>query len=382
MVKVAQILVAAGKGARAGGEIPKQYREIYGKTVLERTIDATSSHPQIKHTVIVVTEDDLRIQNIIDGRAGITLAIGGATRTESVRAGLKALGKDYDYVLIHDAARPFAKHNLISDLISALENSDAAVPVLPIVDAVKSFSAQGVGDDIDRAALRRVQTPQAFNLAKISAAMEAMEGQNFADDIAVARHAGLRVATIPGDPDNIKLTYPADFETAERMIGQDTYAATGSGFDVHRVTKGDSLYLCGIEIKAGFSLLGHSDADVGLHALTDAILGALADGDIGDHFPPDDPKWKGAKSDQFLQFAAERVASRGGRISHVDVTLICEKPKVKPHRAAMQARIAQILNVKIDRVSVKATTTEQLGFTGRGEGIAAQAIATVTLPNE
>jgi len=383
VVTVAQILVAAGKGARAGGGIPKQYRKISGQTVLRRTLNATLSHPKVGQTVIVIADNDTYIEDTIEGLTDITLVKGGTTRTESVKAGLKALESNPpDIVLIHDGARPFATHELMTSLISTLESSDAAAPVLPIVDAVKSFRSNELGDDIDRDALRRVQTPQAFKYKKILAAMNSAAGESYTDDIAVARQAGLSIAAVPGDPDNIKLTYPADFETAERMLMGETYTATGMGFDVHRITEGDSLFLCGVEIKAGFTLLGHSDADVGLHALTDAILGALSDGDIGDHFPPTDPKWKGAKSDQFLKFAADRVAALGGKISHVDVTLICEKPKVKPHREAMRARISEILNLDLKRVSVKATTTEQLGFTGRGEGIAAQATATVTLPDE
>lgn len=383
MVTVAQILVAAGKGARAGGDIPKQYRKIAGTSVIRRTLDATTSHPEIEQTIIVVAEGDAFISETIEGLSNIVVVTGGATRTASVRAGLRALESNPPgIVLIHDAARPFVTHDLISDLLATLTDADAAVPVLPIVDAVKSFDTQTLGDDIDRDTLRRVQTPQAFRFNKISEAMSSVVGQDFTDDIAVAKHGGLKIETVPGDSNNIKLTYPADFGTASRMLMGKIYTATGSGFDVHRITEGDSLFLCGVEIKAGFSLLGHSDADVGLHALTDAILGALSDGDIGDHFPPSDAQWKGAKSDQFLKFAAERVATRGGIINHVDVTLICEKPKVKPHRDAMRLRIAEILSLDLKRVSVKATTTEKLGFTGREEGIAAQATATVTLPNE
>jgi len=383
VVTVAQILVAAGKGARVGGDIPKQYHKIGNKTVLRRTLEATITHPTIGQTIIVVAKDDALIADTAHDTPNTSIVTGGQTRTQSVKAGLKALADNPpDIVLIHDAARPFVTHSLISALIEALAHSDAAVPVLPIVDAVKSFDAQTIGTDVDRNTLRRVQTPQVFRFDKISAAMSLTKGRSYADDIAVALQAGLTIMTVPGDPNNIKLTYPADFETARRMVMGGTYTATGSGFDVHRITEGDSLFLCGVEIQAGFSLLGHSDADVGLHALTDAILGALSEGDIGDHFPPSDPKWKDARSDQFLKFASERVSLRGGSISHVDVTLICEKPKVKQYRADMRSEVAKILNLDLSRISVKATTTEQLGFTGRGEGIAAQATATVTLPNE
>lgn len=266
---------------------------------------------------------------------------------------------------------------MLTELDTALQTHKAAVPAIPIADALKLKD----GTSVNRDDHVRAQTPQAFRFKDILAAFDAINpGDSFADDIAIAKHAGFTIALTTGHEDNFKVTFPEDFDKAERMLTQNTYTATGSGFDVHRTEPGDSLWLCGVEIKAGFSLKGHSDADVGLHALVDAILGAMADGDIGDHFPPEDAQWKGAASDKFLKFASERVSARGGRIDHVDVTLICERPKVKPHRAAMRARIAEILNLSETRVSVKATTTEKLGFTGRGEGIAAQATATLTLP--
>jgi len=288
-------------------------------------------------------------------------------------------------VLIHDAARPFVSAKLISQLVSALGTHDAAVPILPLSDAVKAFDGE-IGNDVERAGLRAVQTPQAFHYDKIRNAFAALDPEaSLADDIAVAKSAGLSVAAINGEASNYKLTYENDFIRAERDIMSvntqtSTYTAVGTGYDVHRYTDGDILWLCGVPIKCGYTLLGHSDADAGLHALTDALLGAICFGDIGDHFPPSDPKWKGASSDKFLEFARDAIIERGGKIQHVDITLICEKPKIKPHRDAMRARVAELLEIPLTRVSVKATTTEKLGFTGRGEGLAAQAAATVKLP--
>ena len=266
----------------------------------------------------------------------------------------------------------------MSDLSKALSTHEAAVPALPIVDALKTLD----GTAVNRDEMRRMQTPQAFQYDQILAAFEKHAVHaSFADDIAVAKHAGLSIAFTEGDERNFKITHPEDFNKAERVLMSDTYTATGSGFDVHQYAKGDILWLCGIPIECGYTLKGHSDADAGLHALTDAILGALAFGDIGDHFPPSDPQWKGASSDKFLSFAVEQIAARGGKLQHVDVTIICEKPKVKPHREAMREKIAELCKLPLRRVSVKATTTEKLGFAGRGEGLAAQATATVTLPD-
>jgi len=378
LTRIAQILVAAGKGARIGGDIPKQYRLIGGKPVLLRTLEATLSEPRIAETIIVVAKDDPHIAKIIDSFENIRTVIGGNTRTASVKAGLYALSDNPpDYVLIHDGARPFVTQDVIGGVIDALANIPAAVPALPIADALKSLT----GENVDREQLRRVQTPQGFHFNKIWQAFSALPADaSFADDIEVAQAAGLTIAFTHGDPNNFKVTYPEDFAKAEAMLATDTYIATGSGFDVHRFTEGDVLWLCGVPIECGYSLLGHSDADAGLHALTDAILGALADGDIGDHFPPSDPKWKGASSDKFLLFALGKATERGGALQHVDVTLICEKPKIKPHRDAMRKKIAELCGLPLTRVSIKATTTEKLGFTGRNEGLAAQAIATIKLP--
>lgn len=385
MAKIAQILVAAGKGARVGGDVAKQYRNLGGQTVLERTVAATLTAGLIHDTVVVIAQGDTKAKEILS-RFNLRFTTGGASRTDSVKAGLKALSDIApDYVLIHDAARPFVNSDLISRLIDALKTHDAAVPVLPLSDAVKSFDGE-IGDDVERAGLRAVQTPQAFHYDKITAAFSALEiGLSLADDIAVAKSAGLSVAAIEGLPSNYKLTYESDFARAKRDIMSanipvSTYTAVGTGYDVHRYAKGDILWLCGVPIECGYTLLGHSDADAGLHALTDALLGAICFGDIGDHFPPSDPQWKGASSDKFLEFARGAVTERGGKIEHVDITLICEKPKIKPHREAMRARVSQLLSLPLSRISVKATTTEKLGFTGRGEGLAAQASVTVKLP--
>ena len=378
MTRIAQILVAAGKGARIGGNIPKQYRLIGKKPVLARTLDVTLAESRIKETVIVVAKDDSYISDLIADYNNVRTVTGGATRTASVKAGLAALTDNPpDLVLIHDGARPFVTADVIGDVIEALGESPAAVPALPIPDALKALD----GKSVDRDQLRRVQTPQGFHFDKIWPAFQTLDNNaNFADDIEVAQAAGLKIAFTHGDPNNFKVTYPEDFAKAEAMLATETYTATGTGFDVHRFTEGDVMWLCGVPIECGFTLLGHSDADAGLHALTDAILGAIAHGDIGDHFPPSDPKWKGASSDKFLLYAIEKVKERGGILQHVDLTLICEKPKIKPYRDTMREKVSQLCGLPINRVSVKATTTEKLGFTGRGEGLAAQASATVKLP--
>ena len=385
-MKIAQILVAAGKGARLGGDLPKQYLPLGRKTVIAHTLDSSYRSGIFDQIVVVIAPGDQVIHSIIDNYDPAPLLVeGGATRTDSVKAGLNALtSTPPDFILIHDAARPFATPKLMTSLIEALADSDAAVPVLPVVDAIKSFQSGDIGEDLDRSALRAIQTPQAFKFAKIMSAFENLSpNASYADDIAIAREAGLKIKTVDGETSNFKITYPDDLKRAQNMIENNRrYTACGQGYDVHRVEPGDSLWLCGVEIPAGFSLKGHSDADVGLHALTDALLGALAEGDIGDHFPPSDPKWSGAPSDQFLAFARDKVSSRHGRINNVDITLVCEKPKIKPYRAAMKMKVAEILRIPDSRVSIKATTTEKLGFTGRAEGIAAFAAANVELPDD
>ena len=379
MTANALILVAAGSGTRAGGEIPKQYQLIAGKPLLRWTLETLANTRFFDEIRVVVAKNDPFIAPLLETMdIDVQLCEGGATRTLSVRSGLDSLkSSDIDCVFIHDAARPFVTETLLVDLSTALTNHDAAVPALPIADALKDLN----GTAIDRDKLRRMQTPQAFHYSKIKAAFDAHTlEESFADDIAVAKRAGLSIAFTTGDEGNFKVTYPEDFSKAEQRLMSNTYTATGSGFDVHQFTDGDVLWLCGVPIECGYTLKGHSDADAGLHALTDAIFGAMAEGDIGDHFPPTDPQWKGAASDKFLEFAVDMVKQRGGTLHHVDVTLICERPKIKPHRAAMRQRISEICSLPLSRVSVKATTTEKLGFTGRNEGLAAQAVATMSLP--
>lgn len=379
MTKNALILVAAGRGDRAGGDIPKQYRRIAGRPLLAWTLENITKSFSFDEICIVIAENDRFVDKVIKNSGlNIKTCIGGATRTISVRSGLNSLQDSHiDHVYIHDAARPFVTPAVMQGLSTALSDHPAAVPALPVIDALKTLD----GSAVDRDNLRRMQTPQAFHHSAIKAAFDGVSSdKSFADDIAIAKQAGLSIAFTQGEPQNFKITYPHDFDKAEQILMTETYTATGTGFDVHQYDKGDVLWLCGVPIDCGYTLKGHSDADAGLHALTDAIFGALAAGDIGDHFPPTDPKWKGASSDQFLEFAVDMIGSRGGKLQHVDVTLICEKPKIKPHREAMRARIAQLCRLPLIRVSVKATTTEKLGFTGRGEGLAAQAAATIRLP--
>jgi 2-C-methyl-D-erythritol 4-phosphate cytidylyltransferase/2-C-methyl-D-erythritol 2,4-cyclodiphosphate synthase len=377
MTRTALILVAAGKGTRAGSAIPKQYHEIGGYPLIAHTLNNIRKSHNFSEIRVVVSSDDIWIDGVLKSLDLFSVTtLGGATRTDSVRAGLQSLvNLGIEHVYIHDAARPFVSSLLMQKLSEALETDQGAAPVLPIADALKTLE----GDSVDRDQLQRVQTPQAFHFnALFKAYSDHAETTSFADDIAVARKAGLSLAFTQGDADNFKVTYPEDFAKAASMIDT-SYIATGSGFDVHQFDRASDgpLWLCGVPIDCGYTLLGHSDADAGLHALTDAILGALCFGDIGDHFPPSDPKWKGAASDKFLRFAIEKLMERQGVLQHVDVTLICEMPKIKPHREVMRQRISELCDLPLSRVSVKATTTEKLGFTGRGEGLAAQATATV-----
>ena len=384
---VAAVVVAAGRGLRAGGNVPKQYRVIDGEPVIRPSLRLYVEHAEIAAVQPVIHPDDERL--FAEAAAGLNVLApvkGGATRQASVHAGLEALVElQPDIVLVHDAARPFASAALISRAIAAAAGTGATVPALPVTDTVKQIDGSGqVIETLDRVALRVVQTPQAFNFAALLGAHRraVAEGRDaFTDDAALAEWAGLRVTTFEGEPTNVKLTVDADFAraAAERATVLPDIR-TGSGFDVHGFVGGDHVALGGITIPHDRGLIGHSDADVALHALTDAILGALADGDIGLHFPPSDPQWRGAASERFLAFAAERVRARGGQIAHLDLTIICEAPRIGPHRDAMRARIAQISGIGIDRVAVKATTTEKLGFTGRREGIAAMATATIRLP--
>ncbi|WP_298911698.1 bifunctional 2-C-methyl-D-erythritol 4-phosphate cytidylyltransferase/2-C-methyl-D-erythritol 2,4-cyclodiphosphate synthase [uncultured Algimonas sp.] len=376
MTDCALILVAAGRGERARGKVPKQYKLLRGQPLLAHTLKHAADTQIFSRTVLVVAAGDRQAGDLAPEAVIVT---GGATRTASVRAGLDALSDDPpDIVMIHDAARPFIDATLVRPLLDALRTHDGAVPALPIVDALKTDGF----DAVDRNVLHRVQTPQAFRYGPIKAAFDALPLDVAAhDDIAVARDAGLSLAFTPGSDRNFKVTWPEDFAKAEAMLRAPTLTVTGSGFDVHKLAESDDpLWLCGVEVESRYTLVGHSDADVGLHAITDAILGAVAQGDIGDHFPPDDPQWKGAASDRFLQHAIHLAQDQGATLRHVDLTIICERPKVKPYREAMRARVAEITGLPFARVSIKATTTETLGFTGRREGIAAQALATLEVP--
>ncbi len=385
--RTAAILVAAGRGLRAGAGGPKQYRTIGGRTVIHRALAAFADHPEIAVVQPVVNPDDIEVFNAaVSGLRHEAPAHGGATRQASVLAGLEALvPHSPDIVLIHDAARPFVTPAVISRAIVAAGKTGAAIPVVPVTDTIKEVGADGnIAATPDRSKLRIAQTPQTFKFGIILEAHRraARDGlTEFTDDAAIAEWAGLTVGTFEGDVANMKLTTPEDFVREEaRLAAQLGDIRTGTGYDVHAFGEGDHVWLCGLRVPHSKGFLAHSDGDVGLHALVDAILGALADGDIGSHFPPSDMKWKGASSDQFLKYAIERVTARGGRVANLEVTMICERPKIGPLRDQMRARIAEISGVDISRIAVKATTSEKLGFTGREEGIAATASATIRLP--
>lgn len=377
-MSIAALVMAAGRGLRLGGDEPKQYRMIGSVSVLARSLALFATHPLVTKVHAVIGEDDREAYE--QATRALKLpppVIGGATRQESVRNGLEHLaGEPPDLVLIHDAARPMTPPEVIDRVIEALAAHPAAVPALPVADTLKQGENGRAVATVPRAGLFRAQTPQGFRFAEILAAHRRFAGSEMTDDAAVAEAAGLPVALVAGAESAFKITTGDDLDRARRLSGE---SRTGTGFDVHRFGDGDHVWLCGVRVPHERGLIGHSDADVGLHALTDAILGTIGAGDIGLHFPPNDPKWKGAASSRFLAYAADLVRARGGRVVHVDVTVICERPKVGPHREAMRSAIAQILSVEVDRVSVKATTTEGLGFTGRSEGIAAQASATVVL---
>lgn len=386
-LKTAAIIVAAGRGLRAGSGGPKQYRSIAGRTVISRAMEPFCGHPDVFAVQPVLNPDDTVMFNEAVAELHYQPpTAGGATRQASVHAGLEALaGHAPDIVLIHDAARPFVTPALIARAIAAATQTGAAVPAVPVTDTIKQVGDTGhVEATPERARLRIAQTPQAFRFDVILEAHRraAREGRDdFTDDAALAEWAGLTVATFEGDVANMKLTTPEDFVREEaRLAAALGDIRMGTGYDVHAFGDGDHLMICGVRVPHTRGFLAHSDGDVGLHALVDAILGALADGDIGSHFPPSDDKWKGAASDAFLKHAVERVTARGGRIANLEVTLICERPKIGPLRDAMRARIAEITGVALSRVAVKATTSERLGFTGREEGIAATAAATIRLP--
>ena len=375
---VTALIVAAGSGSRMGSDLPKQFRLLVGKSVLAHAVDALASHPRIDAVRVVIGagQDELAKTALANRNVG-TLITGGAERADSVRAGLAAIGDGI--VLVHDAARPFCPPAVIDRLLDALDQHDGVVPALAIADTLAK--ARGpIEAMIDRTGLVRIQTPQAFHVEDLLYAYGEAKSRAPTDESTVMVEAGLKVATVEGDPMLDKLTNAQDFDRAEAALGARLVSRTGQGFDVHAFAGDGPIMLGGVAVPHDRGLAGHSDADVALHSITDALLGAAALGDIGDHFPPSDPQWKGAASDQFLAHAAALIRSAGGMIDHVDCTIICEAPKVGPHRAAMRARIADILALPIDRVSIKATTTERLGFTGRGEGMAAQATATIRLP--
>jgi 2-C-methyl-D-erythritol 4-phosphate cytidylyltransferase/2-C-methyl-D-erythritol 2,4-cyclodiphosphate synthase len=378
---ITAIIVAAGKGERAGGPVPKQYAMVGGKSLLAHAVTAFSSHQSIDQIIVVIGEGQSDLAREALGEvSGHRIITGGAERQDSVAAGIAAAG-DADILMIHDAARPFLPHTVIDRLIEALGTSDSAVPALPVADTL-SRGNQHLGDVVDRTKLYRIQTPQAFRAEAIKTAHRQWRGPVATDDAQMARAAGYDVALVAGDIMLEKVTTPQDFAEAERRISARLISRSAMGFDVHQLASGEELWLGGVKIEHDKGLVGHSDADVALHALTDALLGALGDGDIGTHFPPSDPQWRGARSRRFVEHAAQLVSTAGGIIDYVDLTLICEAPKIGPHKDAMRAAISDMLGISIRKVSVKATTTERLGFTGRGEGIAAQAIATIRLPED
>ena len=373
------LIVAAGKGVRAGGALPKQYAPLAGVAMVARAVDAFAAHPAIEAIYVVIGDGQHEQLNAALARRKIAGAVeGGPNRIDSVRNGLNAIAADGGaaIVFIHDAARPLLPLAVIDRLIAALESAPCAVPVLPVNDTL-AHSGIVLGDVVDRSVLVRVQTPQAAHFDAAVTAHRLWSGGIATDDAQMFRAGGFEVAMVQGDVMLEKITHGDDFALAEARLGAGLISRTGLGFDVHRLETGLPLWLCGVAVPHTHGLAGHSDADVALHALTDAIFGAIGAGDIGDHFPPSDPQWKGVDSAKFLEYARDLVDQRGGIIDHVDVTIICEMPKIGPYRETMRARLSELLRIEMTRVSVKATTTERLGFTGRGEGIAAQAIATI-----
>jgi 2-C-methyl-D-erythritol 4-phosphate cytidylyltransferase/2-C-methyl-D-erythritol 2,4-cyclodiphosphate synthase len=381
--KIVALIVAAGSGVRAGGGVPKQYRRIGGKAVLAHAVDHLRRAGADAIQIVIGPGQESLCAEALGDRPLPSPVPGGAQRRQSVLNGLEAIARagGADIVLIHDAARPFLYLDVWDRIIAALEDAEAVVPALGAVDTL-ARGGETLGDPVARAGLLRVQTPQGFRFETILAAHRAWTGGEATDDAQVARAAGIGVKVVEGDPRLEKLTYEADFARAEATLAARLVSRTGMGFDVHAFAPGDGMWLGGVLVPHGKGLAGHSDADVLLHAITDALLGALGEGDIGVHFPPSDPKWKGAPSSLFVEHARALVETRGGRIDHVDATLICEAPKLTPHREAIRARIAALLRVPVGRISIKATTTERLGFAGRGEGIAAQAVATIRLPED
>lgn len=372
------LIVAAGRGARLGGEMPKQYRPLAGKAVLRRAVEPFLAHPRIDAVRVVIGAGQEELAHAaLDGLDVGALIVGAEERALSVFNGLNALPAGTSVVLVHDAARPFCPPQVIDRLVDALASNEAAVPVLRVADTLNRLEDAVLGARLDRDLVARVQTPQAFRLPALRAAIGVWSDGLPTDESAYLQAYGAEIAPVEGDAMLEKLTTPADWARAEALLAARTSTRTGMGFDVHAFEPGDHVWIGGVRIPHERALKGHSDADVGLHALTDALLGAIVAGDIGDHFPPSDPQWKGAPSPLFLEHARKLVEAAGGAIEHVDVTIICEAPRIGPHREAMRERIGELLRLPLGRVSVKATTTERLGFTGRSEGIAAQAVATV-----
>jgi len=373
---IAAILVAAGSGVRFGAVTPKQFLSVAGRPVIRWAAEALAAETDLLQPVGEAGPIDAALAGI----AHLPVVPGGATRQDSVRAGLEALARHSpDIVLVHDAARPMIPPGTISALLAALETAPGAIPAVAVADTLKRATDGLISETVSRDNLFRAQTPQAFRyLALLAAHRSGLTGTT--DDAALLEATGEKIRLVPGSDDNIKLTYPEDSVRLQRILGERLIPRVGSGYDVHVLQTGRKLFLCGIEVPHTHGLGGHSDADVGIHALCDAIYGALAEGDIGRWFPPSEMQWRDADSAQFLRHAAERIAARGGVLANADVTLICERPKITPHAEAMRARLADLLGVDVQKISVKATTTERLGFTGRGEGIAAQAAAVVLLP--
>ena len=382
MPETVALIVAAGRGTRMPGDVPNQYRHLHGRSILRHVLETFAAHPAISRVRAVINpDDDARYAEASHGLDLADPVSGGATRQASVRHGLDALaaGTAPDRVLIHDGARPLVSPDLINRVIGALDDADGAIPTLPLTDTIKRVDGSAILDTVDRDGLCRAQTPQGFRFSALLSAHAKAGAGNFTDDAAIAEAAGLRVAAVAGEERNIKITHDDDLARAAAWLHGARETRVGSGFDVHAFAPGDSVRLGGIDIPHNQTLSGHSDADVALHALTDAILGALGDGDIGSHFPPSDARWQGADSRQFLAHAMDLLRQRNGALVHADLTIICEQPRIGVHRDAMRARIADTLAVDVSRVSVKATTTEGLGFTGRNEGIAAQASVTVAI---
>ncbi len=384
-MKPAAVIVAAGTGARFGGTTPKQFLPLGGKPVLQWSLELFARAEAVERVVVVC--DPARAEAVAAMAEGLAVPVaaipGGVERTDSVRAGLEALQADLpDHVLIHDAARPMASRDLVEALLTALQDAKGAVPVLSVWDAVKRNEDGAPGDEIDRAGLLAVQTPQAFRYASLMHAYRALpRGAALSDDVTVARKAGLKVSGVTGERTNFKITDREDLAMMEALLGgsRPTSTAVGHGFDVHRLLPGDGVTLCGVKIPCEYKLEGHSDADAGLHALCDAMLGTIGAGDIGQHFPPSDPQWRDADSSDFVAHCLALMRQSGARPVHADVTLICERPKIGPHRQSMQARLAELLALPPARVNVKATTTERLGYLGRGEGLAAEAVVTAEI---